>query len=218
MAGPLQTVAQTSSAAATLVFTVAATKIGSLLVIGWAHDTNNISGISGGGSWAVAKDAGGAHLIASEWRAVCTSSVTTITITWTASTGTAAAVFEEFPLCLIVSPLGATVNSVGGASTAPAVGPLTPVATENLLTAMVAHRGTFSSGPSGGYSDGGVEAAIGTVKVRLAWKEQNTATAGTCGWTLSGAANWDTAAAEFKRAPNPAAYDSTEPTDQIVGA
>lgn len=210
---PIQQVPATGTAS--LVFTVAGTKPGSRLVIDFGADSFNVSGISGGGTWALDKSTGNGHLFSGTWAAVCDAVVTTVTLTFLGTNVSAAGVFSELPL-IAYAPVDAT-NAGSGASVTPATGNVTPLAAENVAWGMVAHRGTYSSGPTGGFT-GGIEAKVGSVAVRTAWLEQHTKTAAGTTWTLSGSANWDTAIISYEMVPAPDTYQTVEPTDQIAVA
>lgn len=187
----LQEVAKTQATSTTLVITVAATRIGSRLIVSFANDGTPTIGITGGGTWAEDEPTGQAHLSSRTWSCLCTSSVTSVTITWSVSQANAVAHFSEWA-GVAPSPVDTKGNSVGGASTAPAVGPFTPTVAQCLVYAFMAHRGTYSAGPTNGFT-GMLEAKLGTVAVRPAYLIQTgAAAAASTGWTIS-SANWDTA-------------------------
>lgn len=199
----IQHVAKTQTASTTLVFTVAATRIGSRLTIAWANDGGgatpvvSIVGGEGTGAWTETRVTGQSHLISAIWSCICTASVTTVTITWNVSQTNASACFDEWAGPDDGQAVDQVLSSAGGNSTAPSVGPLTPTKGFELCIAMVAHRGVYSAGPSGGFADAGAEAKVGTVAVRSAFLVQGVAAAATCGWTLSAIAFWDTCMVSF---------------------
>jgi hypothetical protein len=138
-----------TAGATTLPITFTAkTQPRSCLVAHIASGSAGVASISGGGTWSLAENTPETYGFGEIWICPDADPVSTVTITFDASTA-GLAILIEFDNVL-ASPLD-TVNNLAGTSTAPATGSVTPTTADNLVVGMNAQSGSPSSGSTGGF-------------------------------------------------------------------
>lgn len=180
----------------TCVCTITATQAGSVLLIIIGSQSFGVSSISGGGgTYALAEPAANSHNIGELWIGTgVAGGTTTFTITFAGTTNSAAQVLEVTGLQ--ATPTDTKTNA-GGASTAPAAGPITPTTAVNLVVGFSVTNTAPTAGPSGGFTPLTPKVFALARTVQTGYLIQGAATAATIGWTIV-SGNWDAGICAFK--------------------
>jgi hypothetical protein len=153
-----------------------------------------VASISGGGTWSLAENTPETYGFGEIWICPDAQPVSTVTITFDASTA-GLAILIEFDNVL-ASPLD-TVNNLAGTSTAPATGSVTPTTADNLVVGMDTQAGSPSSGATGGFIERYTGPAAGRY-IESYYLSQRAATARSTSSGTSTSTLWNGAIAALK--------------------
>lgn len=206
--------------------TIPSTTAGNMLTlsVGTKDAPDEVTGITGGGTWqrAVTAGTGGVASQASEiWYCMnCSAGVTSLSVTLAGNTRVVAW-YGEFSGLATSAALDVTAATIGS-STTPSPGAITPSQANGLALGMcqfVNTSTTVSSGPTGWTrpTSGNVESAAGSAsgtEMDAAYKIDPGTSSDTPTWTIGTSRNWGAAVAVFK----PASGGSTPIAGADTGA